>query len=309
MPTDSWQIAFFAAAAILVLLKAWRGWRLGVVRQVISLVALAGAYLAGIFGGRFTVPLLRPVLGFPEPILILLSGVLLGAAVYLSIAMIGAILFKKTAEQKVGVVRLGYGASGAVVGGLFGLFLVWIAVLAIRLLGSVAETQIAVAKNPRIINQRSTPTPTPAATPASRIIQGLAHMKQSLEHGTAGAMVQQVDPIPTSLYLVLTKLGMMVSNERSIERFLAYPGVQPLLAHPKISALQNDAEITRDILAHNYFSLLRNNRIVAAAGDAEIGALMRKFEFEKALDYALQGKGERREARVEDRESRASSPN
>ena len=291
MLTDSWQIAFFAAAAMLVLFKAWRGWRLGVARQVISLAALAGAYLAGIFGGRFAVPILRPVLGFPEPVLILLGGALLGLAVYLSVSLIGAILFKKTAEQRVGVVRLGYGFSGAAVGAVFGLFLVWIAVLAIRLLGSVAETQIAVAKNPRITDQRTTPTPTPRAMPSSQIIHGLAHMKRSLEHGTAGAMVQHVDPIPTSIYLVLTKLGMMVSNEQSIARFLAYPGVQPLLAHPKISALQNDAEITRDILAHNYFSLLRNNRIVAAASDAEIGELMRKFEFEKALDYALRAEG------------------
>ena len=100
-------------------------------------------------------------------------------------------------------------------------------------------------------------------------------------------MVQQVDPIPGTLYSVLRKLGTMVSDEKSVDRFLSYPGVKPLLAHPKIAALQNDPEITRDIIGRNYFALLRNPRILTAANDTEIGELMRKFEFEKALDYAI----------------------
>jgi hypothetical protein len=112
-------------------------------------------------------------------------------------------------------------------------------------------------------------------------------MKQSLEQGPAGAMVQQVDPIPGTLYGLLHKLGMMVSDDKRVDRFLSYPGVKPLLAHPKIAALQNDPVITRDIVNRNYLALLRNPRIVTAANDTEIGELMRKFEFEKALDYAL----------------------
>jgi hypothetical protein len=72
-----------------------------------------------------------------------------------------------------------------------------------------------------------------------------------------------------------------------VDRFLSYPGAKTLLAHPKIAALQNDPVITRDLINRNYFALIRNPRIVTAANDTEIGELMRKFEFEKALDYAL----------------------
>ncbi len=116
-------------------------------------------------------------------------------------------------------------------------------------------------------------------------------MKQSLEQGPAGVVVQQVDPIPGSLYTILHKLGVMASDEKSMDRFLNYPGAKQITQHPKIAALQNDPDITRDILNHDFLNLIRNRRIIAAANDAEITELLRKFEFEKALDQALQGTG------------------
>ena len=79
----------------------------------------------------------------------------------------------------------------------------------------------------------------------------------------------------------------MISNEQSIDRFLAYPGVKTLTQHPKIAALQSDPEIAKHLVAQDYFALVRNEHIIRAANDREIGELMAKFEFEKALDYAL----------------------
>lgn len=287
--TDYYQAGFFAGAVLFVLFTAWHGWRLGIARQIISILALAAAYIIGYFGGSTLGPTLARVIDFPEPALAVLGAVGLGFIVYCCISLVGAIAFKKTAQQSVGLVRLGYGLSGAACGAVYGVFLVWIMILAIRLLGSVAETQIAVVKNPRLTLGGPTPTPTPVPTPPGAMIRGLAHMKQSLEQGAAGAMVQQVDPIPGTLYSILHKLGIMVSDEKSVDRFLNYPGVKPLLDHPKIAALQNDPDITRDILSRNYFALIRNPHIITAANDTEIGELMRKFEFEKALDFAIRG--------------------
>jgi hypothetical protein len=286
---DSYQIGFLFGALLFVFFTAWHGWRLGIVRQAISIVALAAAYVLGYFGGGTLGALFHRVLDLPERALAVLGAIGLGIIVYLCIVLIGAVAFKKTSQQSVGLVRLGYGMAGGALGGLYGIFLVWIMILAIRLLGSVAETQIAVAKNPHLSLGKPTPTPTPAPTAPNAMVRGIAHMKHSLEQGTAGAMVQQVDPIPGTLYTILHKLGRMVSDEKSVDRFLNYPGVRPLLDHPKIAALQTDPDITRDIINRNYFALMRNPRIVTAANDTEIGELMRKFEFEKALDYALRG--------------------
>ncbi len=282
---DSWQICFFAAAALIVALKAWHGWRLGVVRQAVGLVALASAYLCAIFGGRVLAPVLF-LAGVPSGLSGIAGGAALGLVVYLSCSIIAAILFKKTSQQGVGVVRFGYGVAGAAIGGLMGLFVVWIAVLGIRVLGTVAKTQIEAAKHP-VSSVRGKTTPRPIPRPPGSIVRALAHIKDSLELGAAGAMVEQVDPIPGTLYAMLTKVGQMISNEQSIDRFLSYPGVKTLTEHPKIAALQSDPDIAKNLIAQDYLALVRNEHIIRAANDREIGELMAKFEFEKALDYAL----------------------
>jgi len=285
---DSYQAAFFLGAALFIAFTAWHGWRLGILRQIISILALAAAYLIGYFGGGRLGPILHRLSDLPEQALAVFGAVGTGFIVYCCITLIGVIAFKKTAQQRVGFIRLGYGVSGAIFGAFYGLFLVWILVLAIRLLGSVAESEIAVADQPPAPRSKASPSTTPAPVPPSALARTLAHMKQSLEEGPAGAVVQQVDPIPGTLYGILRKLGLMVSDEKSVDRFLSYPGVKPLLAHPKIAALQNDPDIARDLVNRNYFALIRNPHIITAANDAEIAELMRKFEFEKALDYALQ---------------------
>ena len=283
---ERWQLIAFAAAAVLVLIMAWRGWRLGLVRQFISLGALLCAYSVAIFGGRALTPILRP-LGIPDGILGVAGGAILGIFVYALMSVTGAVLFKKTAHQKIGIVRFGYGATGAAFGALMGIFMVWIGLLMIRLLGTVAETQVEASRHP-VTTVRGQPTPRPVAAPPNAMVRGLAKMKHALEQGTAGAMVEQVDPIPGTLYSLLTRLGRMISNEQSIDRFLAYPGVRTLTQHPKIAALQSDPVIAKDLISQNYFALIRNEQIIRAANDAEIAKLMTSFEFEKALDFALQ---------------------
>ncbi|WP_042724396.1 CvpA family protein [Chthoniobacter flavus] len=286
---DSYQATFLISAVLLVAFTSWHGWRMGLFRQVMNILALAAAYLIGYFGGGRLGPLLHRFIDLPERALSVLGAVAMGFVIYCCITLLGMIAFTKTSQQKPGLLRLGYGASGAICGGLYGLFLVWITVLAIRLLGSVAETQLSVAYHPRHIAAagKAAATPTPQPQQPSAMIRTLAHMKESLEEGPTGVVVQQVDPIPGTLYGVLRKLGVMVSDEKSVDRFLSCPGVKPLLANPKIAALQNDPEIAREVAERNYFALVRNPRIIAAANDAEIAELMRKFEFEKALDYAI----------------------
>ena len=281
---DPWQICFFAVAALIVALKAWHGWRLGVARQLIGLVALVCGYLCAIFGGRVLAPILF-FAGVPGGVSGIAGGAILGLLVYFTLSILGTILFKKTSQQSVGVVRFGYGFAGAFIGGLMGLFVVWIAVLGIRLLGTVAKTQIEASRQPQTASRGKLPAKAPQ--PPGFIVRGLAGIKDSLEQGTTGAVVEHVDPIPGTLYSLLTKVGQMISNEQSIDRFLAYPGVKTLTEHPKIAALHSDPEIAKNLIAQNYFALVRNEHILRAANDREISELMVKFEFEKALDFAL----------------------
>jgi hypothetical protein len=277
----AWQNIFLGGALLLIALRAWRGWRLGVARQLIALGALAAAYPVAYFGGPPLVPFLR-VFGFPDQILAVLGGAVLGLVVFLGINLLGALLFKRTAQQTVGAVRLSYGLLGALFGALFGVVIVWIAAMGVRVLGTLAQTEISAQRQPsgRAVKRRRIAAPNP-------FIRGLAEMKASLDQGATGRIIDQVDPIPEKVYATLAKVGELVQRPESLDRFLAYPGVRPLAEHHKVAKLQGDPQILQEVAAHDYLALLRNPRIVEAANDPEVTALIKQLEFEKALDYAL----------------------
>jgi hypothetical protein len=296
MPQDQLQMVFLAVAAAVVIYQMISGWRKGLVRQLFNLVALIGAYAAAYFGGRLAIPVLRPM-GYPDIVAGAAAGALIGILVFVGVSSIGAILFKKTSQQSVGIIRFAYGLSGALVGVLFGLFFVWMAVVAVRVLGTVAETKADAAKNipaPRVSRlnaeysvTQEQPQRMPPETP-NALIRGLVEMKHSLEWGKTGKVVDRVDPVPEGFYSVMHKLGQMAASPERVNRFLAYPGAKPLTEHPKILALRDDPEIFREIESRNFLALIKNERIVNAANDPDLNQLLRDFELEKALDYALQ---------------------
>ncbi len=106
---DSLPPAFPIVAALLVALKAWHGWRIGAVRQAAALVALVAAAVVAVVAA----PHVRAPFG----------ALLLGLGVYLALTILAAIVFKKTGQQSVGVIRFGYGFGGAALGAFAGLLL------------------------------------------------------------------------------------------------------------------------------------------------------------------------------------------
>jgi uncharacterized membrane protein required for colicin V production len=286
-----WQIIFLSFALVLILFEVVRGWRLGVVRQIVRAVAIGAAYVSAIFGGKLLLPLIRPFFKVPDIIIAILAGTMLALIVYFVLVTIGSILFKRTGEQKSGAVRLLYGICGAVTGIFFGLFAVWLIVIAIRSLGAVADAQL---KTQTALRSASSPQPirrlppsiqsTPANEPA--LVNSLAKLKNSLELGPVGNVVKGVDVVPTSTYQTLGKVGQIVSNPQSAERFLSYPGAKELSQNPKIIALRDDPEIVRMIEEGRFLDLLQYPRVIEAANDPALAAQVRSFQFQKALDYA-----------------------
>src|SRR5687767_556823 len=109
--SESWQMLFLAGAAAFILYQMIRGWQLGVVRVVAKILAVVAAYACAWIGGPKLVPVLRP-LSMPDPVLMALGGAIIGILVFVVISLASAVLFKKTADQSVGMVRFGYGATG-----------------------------------------------------------------------------------------------------------------------------------------------------------------------------------------------------
>lgn len=287
-----WQTVFISFAIVLILFEAIRGWRLGVMRQLMRVAAVVAAYAAAYFGGDLLVPLLRSSLKMPDIVISALAGAILAVTVYGIIATLGTILFKRTAQQSSGMVRLVHGSSGALIGICFGAFFIWLVLVGIRLAGSIAEAQVeAQAKggNLRALPADSRPPLDATLKPsfdANSLMRVLARLKNSVELGTVGGVVKRTDAMPAGGLQTLGEMGPVLANPETARKFLSSPGARELSEHPKIVALRNDPEIAEMIAQGRFFELLRDPRIVDAINDPTLTDRAKQFDLKKALEFA-----------------------
>jgi len=293
-----WQGIFISFALVLVLFEVVRGWRLGLLRQLMRLTALVVAYSAGFFGGRLLVPIVRPLLKMPDFVLSALGGAIFAFVAYAVVSCMGAILLKRTGEQQSRLVQLIYGIAGAIVGLFFGVFALWLIVVSVRAVGAVADAQVrtqsaAVHTAPDVtshaleIRRRFLGD---GNEPSAAFAASLARLKNSLELGAFGNVIKQTDPVSQKSYDTLSKVAAVFSNPERARRFLSFPGARELSEHPKIVALRDDPEISEMIAQKRFLDLLRDQRIIDAANDLAVAERIKKFDLQAALDYAVEQK-------------------
>ena len=286
-----WQIVFVSFALILIVFEVLRGWRRGLPRQVARLGALMAAYFAAFFGGKFLAPLLGMFFKMPDVLLSIFAGAFFALIVYAIISGIGSALFRRTNQHDSTIVRLLYGSTGALLGVFFGLFLVWMIVVAVRSIGSVADAQVreqasdssvlhAVDVRRRFLGE--------ANEDRAPLTTSLARLKNSLEMGMIGNAVKKVDVVPQTIYDLIEKIGAVAANPQNAERFLSFPGARELSEHPKIIALRNDQEISQMLAQGRLLELIQDPRIIDAANDTDLRARLKKFDLNAALTYATQ---------------------
>lgn len=290
--SSTWQTIFLSFAVVLILFEMVRGWRLGIMRQLMRVAAVAAAYAAAYFGGDLLVPFLRSSLKMPDIVISALAGAVLAVVIYGIISSLGTILFKRTSQQSSGMVRSVYGLGGALLGICFGAFFIWLVLVGIRLAGSIADAQVqAQAKvgNVNALSARSRPSNDASLKPtfdADSLMRLLARLKNSVELGTVGGVLKRTDATPAGALQTLGEIGPVLANPETARKFLDSPGARELSEHPKIVALRNDPEIAEMIAQGRLFELLRDPRIVDAINDPTLVDRAKQFDLKKALEYA-----------------------
>lgn len=261
--SSSW---LWLAAGLYLLFEIWRGWRRGVVRHGVSVFALLTAGGIGWVFAWMTGFVADRVIPLPPPAGRAVFGLAAGLAFYLAAVVLSSLLFKKTSQQSAGIVRLVYGLGGAFFGLIFGLLMLWGGVTIFRALDAVAEGQKAIALQSVDVGA--------AAQPSGQ--------------GAAGGLLEKVDILPTSFYGTLTKLVQVSGSQGAAERLFSYPPLQQLLAQPKIAAIFADPDVAKAAAEGNYVGLLSSPQLAAAASDPAVQKSFSEFDWQKALDYALQ---------------------
>jgi uncharacterized membrane protein required for colicin V production len=293
-----WQAVFISFAVVFILFEVVRGWRLGLIRQLMRVAALVVAYAAAVFGGRLLVPIMRPFVKMPDIVLSILAGAVLALVIYALVTSMGMVLFKRTGQQNSPLVHLIYGFASAIVGLIFGAFVLWLIVAGVRAVGTLADAQVhnqAISRETdqsatlRALDVRRRFLSEPnAGSPG--LATSLARLKNSLELGPLGNAVKQTDPVPLKTYETLGKVGSVFSNPERAQKFFTFPGARELSEHPKIVALRDDPDISEMIAQGRFLDLLQNQRIIDAANDPELADRIKKFDLQRALDYAVEQK-------------------
>lgn len=263
-----WQNAILYAAALFMIWEVFAGWRRGLVRSALHFGAFVVSGLLGLVVGQgvaMVVGLLFPGAAFLVGLIAggIVALLLLGACLLLS-----ALLFKRTSQQPSGPARWIFGFGGAFFGLLTGLFLLWGGISLVRTSGALAAP---AAKE----------EDAPVATRA------IATLKESLEQGPLGGFVESIDIVPTEAYGRIIRIGELAKNPTAMMRFLDDPGVQEILAHPRMQAVLNDPQVVQAAETKNYLALLQSRTILDAATDPSLQKLVMSLDLQKALDHAF----------------------
>jgi len=278
MGNPLWQAVLFGLATLFLLFEIWRGWRAGLVRAGLKLAAVILAVVVGYYAGLAAA---MPFGGFKE-----MPGIIAGAAIgggigliiFLIIWFAGAVLFKRTEHQGSGL-KLIWGVGGAFFGLVMGLLIIGAGVSLIRALGSLAEARVEASKTQ---SHAAKAAPTPA------LAGSLVKLKDSLELGPAGKVVESVDVLPPDFYLLIGQMGKLTSDPDTASRFIEYPGIQQIAQNPRMIDLANNPEIIKAVQANNYMGLLSNKALLTALQDPALIKQIRQIDFRAALKFALE---------------------
>ena len=268
-------------AGFYLLASFWLGWRRGPIRQAASLAGLLGGVLAGSLVGPILAPAI-PSLGFPSFFKPVLAGAVLCLCVWCVVMLFSSIIFRKTEEQDFGLIRFFFGITGAALGLVSAVAMLCLGAWGVRCFGSFAEglqparTVAARGKSPQ--------APEPEITP-------WVNLKKAVDASPLGGVLNQFDPLPRDFYPRLQKIARLLTNPKAKERFLADPTLNFLAKNPKLLALQNDPALAEALQSADLWSVLRNQKVLAAASDTQLLTLLRASEFDKALDRALTSGG------------------
>jgi hypothetical protein len=278
--SHQWQTAAFVVAVVWLLVSAARGWGKGLMRQLVGVVALfAAGYLVLCYSGLLG-EFLRPHL--PGLFLLPVAAVIIWVLSFNLIVLIGRLLFKRTKDCQSTSLRLIYGIGGGMIGLGYGLLFVWCVLIALKVIGQIAENQVGAQ---RAKNESS-----------GVLVLNMAKLKNSVELGAGRAVLDSIDPLPRRFYQDLDQYSRVIEDPEAIRKLLEYPGFRQVLESPQVLELKRDPQISADLKKGNIVGVFTNPKVIELLSDPQIQSAFTQGDLEAALNYALtsQGNGERR---------------
>lgn len=304
----NWGLVFMGIVFLLVVINAYRGWKAGLYRKLFSIFALAGAYAAAWFVGPIVGDLASEHISYPQTVLNLLGGAVVGTIVWLFLTIIGLFTPKTEDSDSLSKMRV-VGIGGAMAGTLLGLMYSLLLVIFVQLVGTLSESQLKMDE--AINGFEQTPATTAQAnsdeqeegpfletldtkdvtstlqTLSKRGMQAFANMKHALEDNPLTPVFETIDPVPEKVYRIANKIKILASSPKALENFKNHPASQELLKHQAVIELTQDLEVMELARNRDINGILKHPRVIAVLDNEELKEFASEYDIEIVMDEAL----------------------
>jgi len=253
----------------IVLFFTIRGYRRGVIREGFSILSLVfSALLAKPVGALLITLGFLSLENIPVFLHSLAAGGVGGIVAYvvlrLSLFVIGKVF--KLYRKREGRAKVIVKAGGAILGGLFGIVLVFILAWYVLLFGKI------------------TPTPRNEAEAESLLMlpaKMLSTHKQGLEQSTLGSIAENTSPVPDEIETSVEIFSEVSQNPEKLVELLEYEPITQMLEQESVLQLMGNQEIREMAEEGDFMGILNHPDVQSVMEDPDIQELMKSIDPEE----------------------------
>lgn len=200
---------------------------------------------------------------------------------------------KRREEEGLPPITIWERAGGAIVGGIWGLFIVLLVLTGIEMIGSVEEAFLKISSQTQEVPKTDDFLKKDwfqLKKEKKEIGGSFPLLKEKVQDSLFGSLVQKVNPVDEKTIKTIEQLMTVLSDPELLEEFRSYPEISRLTENPKFINVAGDDEILKALNSSDIFSLLNNQKIADLMKDKELISEIKKIDIERILDEVVNKK-------------------
>lgn len=200
---------------------------------------------------------------------------------------------KRREEEGLPPITIWERAGGAIVGGIWGLFIVLLVLTGIEMIGSVEEAFLKISSQTQEVPKTDDFLKKDwfqLKKEKKEIGGSFPLLKEKVQDSLFGSLVQKVNPVDEKTIKTIEQLMTVLSDPELLEEFRSNPEISRLTENPKFINVAGDEEILKALNSSDIFSLLNNQKIADLMKDKELISEIKKIDIKRILDEVVNKK-------------------
>lgn len=200
---------------------------------------------------------------------------------------------KRREEEGLPPITIWERAGGAIIGGIWGLFIVVLVLTGIEMIGSVEEAFLKISSQTQEVPKTDDFLKKDwfqLKKEKEEIGGSFPLLKEKVQDSLFGSLVQKVNPVDEKTIKTIEQFMTVLSDPELLEEFRSYSEISRLTENPKFINVAGDEEIIKALNSSDIFSLLNNQKIADLMKDRELISEIKKIDIERILDEVVNKK-------------------